>query len=152
MKTRYKDVIYDGNGGVLKRTNDIVIFHIPYPPTKAGKVAWNKRFGLNAYWSGKHYRQRAKDAQDIHSLTILALKKARIKKEPFTGPVKLTFLWADGMDIDNHAALGKMILDALKGWVVKDDSPRWVKEVTHKYWGGDYIRVIVEVYSESDRR
>lgn len=123
-----------------------VIFYIPYPLTKKGKVAWNKRFGLNAYWSGKHYRARAQDAKDIHALTILAMKKARIKKQPFTGPVKLTFEWSDNLDCSNHAALGKMIEDAIKGWVIKDDSPRWVKEITHKFWKGDYIRVTVEAY------
>ena len=126
-----------------KRKTDVV-FYIPYPPTKKGKAAWNKRFGLNAYWSGKYYRARAQDAKDIHSLTILAIKKARIKKEPFAVPVKLTFEWDDGMDIDNHAAIGKMILDSIKGWIVKDDSPRWVKEVTHRFWTGGYIKVTVE--------
>ena len=121
-----------------------VIFYIPYPPTKKGKAAWNKRFGLNAYWSGKHYRARAQDARDIHSLTALAIKKARIKKEPFAVPVKLTFEWSDGLDCSNHAALGKMIEDATKGWIIKDDSPRWVKEITHKFWKGDCIKVTVE--------
>ena len=38
-----------------------MIFEIPYPPTKRGKAAWNKRFGLNAYYAGKHWSQRKPD-------------------------------------------------------------------------------------------
>lgn len=121
-----------------------VKFTLPYPPTKRGKAAWNKRFSLNAYWAGKHYRQRAQDARDIHSLTILALRQGRVKKEPFRGPVRIVYEWDDNCDCSNHAALGKMIEDALKGWVIQDDSRRWVKEVTHKFWDCHAIRVTVE--------
>lgn len=120
-----------------------VKFSIPYPPTAKGKTAWNKRFSLNAYWSGKHYRARAKDARDIHSLTILALRKARVKKEPFKGPVEITFRWADKLDCSNHGALVKMIEDAMKGHVIKDDSPRWVRRITSEFWDGKEIEVEV---------
>ena len=120
-----------------------VTFSIPYPPTKKGRAAWNKRFSLNAYWSGKHYRQRAADARDIHSLTILALRQAKVKKETFREPVEIIFRWDDGLDIDNHSALGKMILDSLKGYVLQDDSPRWVKRVTHEFWDGGRIEAEV---------
>ena len=120
-----------------------VTFTIPYPPTKKGLAAWNKRFSLNAYWSGKHYRQRAQDARDIHSLTILALRQGRVKKEPFRGPAEIVFRWDDKLDCSNHAALGKMIEDALKGWVIQDDSPRWVRRITHEFWDGKCIEVEV---------
>lgn len=116
---------------------------IPYPPTKKGKSAWNKRFSLNAYWAGKHYRARAQDARDIHSLTILALKQARVKKAPFQKPAELIFRWDDHLDCSNHAALGKMIEDALKGWVIEDDSPRWVQRITHEFWNEGKIQVEV---------
>ena len=120
-----------------------VTFSIPYPPTKKGKAVWNKRFSLNAYWAGKHYRARAQDAKDVHSLTILAMKQARVKKAPFKKPVEILFCWDDGLDIDNHAALGKMITDALKGWVIQDDNPRWVRRVTHEFWNGGKVEVEV---------
>lgn len=38
----------------------MIKFMIPYPPTKAGKTAWNKRYGLNAYYAGKHHQVRKK--------------------------------------------------------------------------------------------
>lgn len=125
-----------------------VIFELPYPPTKKGMAAWNKRFSLNAYWAGKHYRARAKDAQDVHAMTVLALRQARIKKECFKGPVEVVFQWDDRLDIDNHAALGKMIVDALKGYVIKDDSPRWVRRTSHEFWDGRCIRVTVREVEE----
>ena len=122
---------------------DAVRFTLPYPPTKRGKAAWNKRFSLNAYWAGKHYRARAQDARDIHSLVILALRQGRVKKQPFRETVEILFRWDDGLDIDNHAALGKMITDALKGWVIQDDSPRWVRKITHEFWDGGKVEVEV---------
>ena len=36
-------------------------FEIEYPPTKKGKAVWNKRFGLNAYYAGKHWNERKRD-------------------------------------------------------------------------------------------
>lgn len=121
-----------------------VSFTIPYPPTKKGKAAWNKRFSLNAYWAGKHYRQRAEDSRDIHQLTWAAMKKARVRKQPFKGPVKITFSWDDNCDCSNHAALGKMIEDAMCGVVITDDSRRWVKEIVHRFHDGNEIHVTVE--------
>ena len=121
----------------------MVSFTIPYPPTKAGKAAWNRRYGLNAYYAGKHYQQRKRDAQELHALTWAALKKARVKKQPVETPVEVRFYWQDGLDIDNHAVIGKAVVDALKGWVLPDDSPRWVRKVSHEFWDGGEIRVEV---------
>lgn len=121
----------------------MVSFTIPYPPTKAGKAEWNRRYGLNAYYAGKHYQQRKRDAQELHALTWAALKKARVKKQPVETPVEVRFYWQDGLDIDNHAVIGKAVVDALKGWVLPDDSPRWVRKVSHEFWDGGEIRVEV---------
>ena len=52
-----------------------MIFEIPYPPTKRGKAAWNKRFGLNAYYAGKHWSQRKRDAEELHSLALWSMKR-----------------------------------------------------------------------------
>ena len=122
----------------------MIRFSIPYPPTKAGKAAWNRRYGLNAYYAGKHYQQRKKDARELHEITWAALKKARIKKQMVRGPVQVRFYWDDRLDCDNHAVIGKAVVDALKGWILPDDSPRWVRKVSHEFCGGGEIRVEVE--------
>ena len=137
----------DGKNEMSGQTKRVE-FTIQYPPTKKGKTAWNKRFGLNAYWSGKHYRARAQDAKDIHSLVWLSLKKSKVKKEQFKVPVEIAFYWDDMMDIDNHAALGKMIVDSLKGYLLKDDSPKWYRKVTHEFWNGGCIKVIIQEENE----
>ena len=122
----------------------MIRFFIQYPPTKAGKAAWNRRYGLNAYYAGKHYQQRKRDAQELHALTWASLKKARVKKQMVKGPVEVRFYWADGLDADNHAVIGKAVVDTLKGWVLPDDNPRWVRKVSHEFWDGGEICVEVE--------
>ncbi len=43
-------------------------FIINYPTTKKGKSEWNRRFGLNAYYAGKHPQKRRKDAEELHMI------------------------------------------------------------------------------------
>lgn len=121
-----------------------ITFTIPYPPTKAAMTAWNRRYGLNAYYAGKHYQQRKRDAETLHGLTWEAMKKAGVKKHMVTGPVEVRFYWDDGLDCDNHAVIGKAIVDAMKGWLLPDDNCRWVRKVSHEFWGGGAIKVEVE--------
>lgn len=116
---------------------------IPYPKTKAGMSAFCKRFSINAYYAGKHWRKRKEDADYWHLTTRAALLSQKIPKSPATKPVLINFYWNDGMDCTNHAAIGKMVEDALKGWVIKDDSRQYVRGVFHQFHDGDCI--IVEV-------
>lgn len=120
-----------------------VIFYIPYPKTQKEKSAWNKRFGLNAYMGRKNYYARMRDVNDIHNLVYYCLKKDHVKKEIFKKPVKLTFEFNDRLDCSNHGALVKMIEDSIKGYLIKDDSPKYVQEIDIKYWSGNGMRVTV---------
>lgn len=121
----------------------MIVFEIPYPPTKQGKSAWNRRFGLNAYYTGKHWAQRKKDAEELHALAHLAMQDAHVCQELVSGPVEVRFYWNDGLDVDNHAALGKAFVDAMKGWLLPDDNREWFRRVVHDFWDGDTIRVEV---------
>lgn len=121
----------------------MIVFEIDYPPTKKGKTAWNKRFGLNAYYAGKHYQQRKRDAQELHALTISAMKRARVRRQMVHGPVEVRFYWDDGLDCDNHAVAGKAVVDAMKSYILPDDNRRWFKKVSHEFWDGGKIRVEV---------
>ena len=116
---------------------------IPYPKSKAGMTAFCKAYGLNAYWSGKHPKARARDAKYWHELTHAMLFKQGIQKSFFNKPVVINFYWNDGMDCTNHTAIGKMVEDALKGWVIKDDSRKYVQGVCHWFHDKDYILVEV---------
>lgn len=128
---------------------DVIRFTIPYPSTKQGMADWSRRYSLNAYWSGKHYAARNRDAREIHDLTLLCMKQAGIRKALLEYPVEVWFYWDDGLDVDNHGALGKMILDAMKGYILRDDKRKYVKAVHHEFRDGKEI--LVEVRPSEER-
>jgi len=121
---------------------------IPYPQTKGERKNWSKRYSLNAIYSGKHPAVRAKDKEAWKWMVKSALNAQGINKRPFQGPVRITFYWHDGLDIDNHAYMGKMIVDALKGYLLTDDSPKYFSEVVHRFHKADCILVEVEEIHE----
>lgn len=125
------------------------VLRINYPPTPAGKKQWNKQYGTNAYWAGKHWAIRKEDAKFWHTLTVGAMNRSRVRKHPFEKPVIITFLWNDNLDISNHTMMGKMIEDALKGRLIHDDSRRWVKGVEHYWHNEDCIKVIIREIEEA---
>lgn len=116
-------------------------FRIYYPKSKAEQKRWSKEYGMNAYYSGKHWSLRKKDAEYWHLLTRSAMNKQEVRIRPFEKPVEISFLWNVRLDIDNHAIMGKMIVDAMKGRIINDDNRRWVKGVYHGFHDEDYILV-----------
>lgn len=116
-------------------------FRIYYPKSKAEQKRWSKEYGMNAYYAGKHWSRRKEDAEYWHLLTRSALNRQEVRKTPFEKPVVITILWNDRLDIDNHAVMGKMIVDAIKGRLINDDNRRWVKGVCHFFHDEDYILV-----------
>lgn len=121
----------------------MIKFTIPYPPTKKGKSVFCKRFGLNAYYAGKHWSARKRDAEELHWMTRSAMRRAGIRQRMLQRPVEITFRWDDRLDIDNHAVLGKAIVDGMKGYILQDDSRRYVWRVCHEFWDGGEIQVEV---------
>lgn len=119
-------------------------FTIPYPRTKSGMKQFCKQFGLNSIYAGKHWSKRHEDAEYMHNTVKAALMQQKIPRKLFDRPVKITFFWNDRLDIDNHAYLGKLIADALKGYLIQDDSRKYYSEVTHKFHDSDFIGVEVE--------
>ena len=122
----------------------MIRFEIQYPQGKKGKSSWNRRFGLNAYYAGKSWPERKRDAEELHMIARAAMHRAGIKPGGMSSPAQGRFYWADGLDIDNHAVLGKAIVDAMKGYLLADDGPKYVRKVSHEFWEGDCIRVEVE--------
>ena len=121
----------------------MIRFTIAYPPTRKGKAAWNKRFGLNAYYAGKHWAKRKKDAEELHAITISAMIRAGIKRKVFKRPVNIKILFDDRLDCSNHAVLVKCIEDAMKGWVIEDDDRRYVRSITTGFNENGCIEVYV---------
>ncbi len=118
-------------------------FTIPYPKSDAGRKLWNREYGLNKYWSGKNKYARAKDAQYWHAMVKAEMQKQKVRKEPFKNAVIITFYWNDRLDCSNHAAMAKMIEDAMCGRIIKDDSRRYVRGIEHYFHDEYYIRIVV---------
>ncbi len=118
-------------------------FRIPYPNTDSGKKAWNKEYGMNSIYAGKHWSKRREDAQLWHALTVSAMNKAQVRRKPFDKPVVITFLWNDRLDLSNHAYMAKLIEDGMKGRLIMDDSKKFVKGMEHFFHDEPYIKVIV---------
>ena len=123
----------------------MIRFEIQYPQGKKGKSSWNRRFGLNAYYAGKSWPERKRDAEELHMIARAAMHRAGIRQEIIQGPVALTFYFDDGLDCSNHAILVKAIEDAMKGYIIKDDSRKYVHSITIKFHDRDYIEVQVEM-------
>ena len=119
-------------------------FKIEYPNTPAGKKDWNKRFSDNAYYAGKHWAVRKKDADYWHNMVRACMDRQGVRKRPFEKPVEILLFWNDRLDVANHSIMGKMIVDAMKGRLLQNDSKKWVRSVTHTFHDrGDIIWVEV---------
>jgi hypothetical protein len=104
-----------------------------------------REYGLNSIYAGKHWTKRKTDKDYWHILVKSALAKAN-SLQMFKQPIMITFYWNDGLDCSNHAYMAKMIEDCLKGYIIEDDSRRYVKEICHKFYDEPFITVeIMEV-------
>lgn len=123
-------------------------FFIAYPPIHGhrGKIKRNlsNTYGLNAYYAGKHYAERSQDAKFWHLWVIKHLREQGIPKQLYTKPIKITFWWNDGLDVDNHAVMEKYILDALKGYLIHDDNRKYVTGKSSYFYGEEVIKVEVK--------
>lgn len=119
-------------------------FRIDYPKSKAGKTAWNRQYGLNAYYSGKHWTARKKDAEYWHLLTREAVYRSNKHPQVFVKPVEIIAYFNDNLDCSNHASELKMIEDGLKGILIVDDNKNYVKGISMYFHGENYIKVIVK--------
>lgn len=115
-------------------------FTVPYPVRKS---AWTKRYGFNAYWAGKNHHVRAADARDLEELVRLCLRQQVFRfgclKSRYRFPSGTTPAW----DVDNHAAIEKMTVDALKGWLLRDDDRRHYREKHSFFHDENYMRVVI---------
>lgn len=123
----------------------MIAFEIPYPRDKA---AWNRKYGLNAYYGGKNPYARSSAMKDLHALTQVCMRKAKVPRKIVKGPVELRFLFDDRLDCSNHAVIVKGVEDAMKGWVIEDDSRKFVRKITVEFHDENCIRV--EVREEND--
>lgn len=116
---------------------------IPYPKSKAGQKEWAGKYGLNAIYAGKHWSKRRQDSDDWHRLVRAEVARQGLRKTPIGRPVAISFYWNDRLDLDNHAYMAKMIVDALKGIWLEDDDRRHVREISHHWHDENSIKIEV---------
>lgn len=108
------------------------------------------KYGLNKIYAGVHWSVRKRQAEEIHKLVVLALRAEGIKRKPHEKPVSISILYNTRMDIDNHGYLTKLIIDGLKGYLIQDDSKRYVRGITQGFWEGDGVLVEVRSVKENE--
>lgn len=124
----------------------MIEFTIQYPHTKKQRTGFFKRYGLNSIYAGKHWTQRKADADAWHWSVVHELQRQGIPRRMLCAPVEIVFWWDDRLDIDNHALMGKLTVDALKGYLLQNDSRKYYKRVAHNFWDGGCIKVqIMEI-------
>ena len=111
-----------------------VTITLPYPPN-------HSQYGLNAYYSGKHWSKRKKDRDYWHDFVLM---ETPWNRPPLEYPVRIVYYWNDRLDLSNHAIMAKFIEDALKGRIIVDDSRKYVHEIVHRWHKEKCIKVIVE--------
>ncbi len=128
-----------------RRTNTrTATFKIAYPPTKEGKAQWNKRYGLNAYYSGKAWQARKRDAEYWHMLTRAAIKESIPRPVMFDKPVEFTYWFNSKLDLSNCSSYVKLIEDGTKGILIEDDNRKYVKRINMLWHNEDYILVQIK--------
>ncbi len=100
----------------------------------------------NILYSGKHYRKRMEMAEFAHQSVDEALNG--VKMTLYATPVNITVVGHfKSRIIDSDNIVSKLLIDSLKGKLIKDDSPQYVRRVTTESVKAekDYTEIIIEV-------
>lgn len=94
-------------------------FEIPFIP--------DKKWSLNAIYSGIHWAKRKKQKKFIKKIVQLSLNSKNLRE--FSVPVSIKMQFNSRLDVSNHGYLFKMIEDCIVEFgIIKDDSDKFVKE------------------------
>ena len=102
------------------------------------------QYSLNKLYTGRHWSIRKREADYWHMLVQAELRNQGIPKKLFEVPVSITISYNTAMDIDNHGYISKMIVDGLKGYLIADDSRKYVRYLGQGFHAGNGIVVEVE--------
>lgn len=102
---------------------------------------------LNRIYAGKHWAQRRAVVMDTKLAVRAALPQVLLDGDQW--PVQMVDYWVEAwfvskpQDSDNLGFVTKMIIDALKGWVVPDDDISHVRWVSMRSHAGNEDRVVI---------
>ena len=98
-------------------------------------------WGLNKLYAGVHWAVRKRQAEEIHQLVQTMLRQKHIPRKTFQKPVSVRISYNSRLDIDNHGYLSKLIIDGLKGYLIQDDTRRYIRALHQCFWNGEGIWV-----------
>jgi Holliday junction resolvase RusA-like endonuclease len=100
--------------------------------------------GLNKLYAGSHWAIRKKKADYWHQLVQINMKK-QLPKKIFKRPVIITIRYNTRLDIDNHGYLSKLIIDGMKGYLIEEDSRKYVVGLCQVFHEFEKDKIIIEV-------
>ena len=112
-------------------------------PIPSARAHGRSDMDLTPNWAGKKPCVRAEDARDFKTLVRLCLRQQGVPVRLFEKPVSISFWHNTRMDVDNHAAIEKMTVDAIKGWLLRDDDRRHYREKHSFFHDENYMRVVI---------
>lgn len=98
----------------------------------------------NQYWAGRHHAARSRDKRTSSALVRAALDPNAC--ELYTVPVAITVLAEykrNPVDCDNVCT--KALIDGLRGWLIQNDDPRYVRSFTTISRRGDSDSVTIYI-------
>lgn len=116
----------------------------------------DSKLSLNSVYSSKHWSARKRQAEQIHNIVKMELLIRRIPKNLFKNPLRIDFYWNSLLDLDNHGYLTKLIIDGLKGYLIRDDSKKYIIEIHHAYWLGKGVKIRIfeseELFDDGNKK
>lgn len=116
----------------------------------------DSKLSLNSVYSSKHWSARKRQAEQIHNIVKMELLIRRIPKNLFKKPLRVEFYWNSLLDLDNHGYVAKLIIDGLKGYLIRDDSKKYIEKITHSYWLGKGVKIIIfeseELFDDGNKK
>lgn len=103
-------------------------------------------WGMNRVYAGDHWSVRKRQATQVHMLVRTAIRKQCSGAQIFVEPVTIRIRYNSRLDIDNHGYVSKLIIDGMKGVLIKDDDQHYVKELIQQFHHEDNRKVYVEVW------
>jgi hypothetical protein len=97
-----------------------------------------KPMSWNELYSGKHWSNRADEAKRVHELVryspcVISEDQfvAGTQDHLYSHPVAITITaYFKGRQLDPDNIASKFYIDGLKGWLITDDTPKYVDSVT----------------------
>lgn len=100
----------------------------------------DSNWSANKIYAGTHWTVRKKQADQVHEMVMWLTRG----KEQFNAPVDITIEFNCRLDIDNCSYPAKLIIDGLRhSGVLIDDTKKYIKSLSLRFWDGDGIRVTI---------